>query len=66
VCRITDLLARGLIMKIMSKHHTESDAVRALDRLEQKQKNKPEHKRTFYTIEHEICTGMFNVLDWGS
>jgi len=53
-------------MRIMSKHHTESDAVRALDRLERKQKNKPEHKRIFYTIEHEICTGMFSVLDWGS
>ena len=51
--------------RIESKHHTESNACRALARLEAMQSHKPEHKRNFYSIDREISSGLFVVINWG-
>ena len=55
-----------IIMKTVSTHQTESEARSALDRLEKKQARKPEHKRNLYTIDRDIFSGQFNVINWGS
>ncbi len=51
--------------KVESKHHTRTNAERAIARLEAKQAHKPEHKRINYGYESEICTGLWVVINFG-